>query len=121
MVRKLILSSLAGLKVMLSVLPVSLGAAILPTSSSAATTESRDWTEVSANPTAVGLSNFILTHPESRWTDDAFCALFEIDGEAAAQTVSNLLVSYPNGEVDLSTCVEGVGSSGIATARLVNI
>jgi hypothetical protein len=103
----------AGLKAVLSAIPVALG--LIAVSDTAEASSATAWLEVQSNPSVAGYSEFILAYPRSAQAGEAFCALSLLNEAAPTATEEQLREDYPFVSVDLTTCAT------TASARLFNV
>ncbi len=101
-----------SLKVLFATLPISM---TMFGGASAAPGDFTAWQRAQETNTVLAYSEFILNHAESLYTDEAFCALFELDSIEAAEVVEELKNDYRHLRVNFDTCAT------TSSARLLNI
>lgn len=105
-----------GVKIVMSLLPMSLGMTPTPIMAQQDNPEWTTWAEVSKNPSVEGLSYFIVNNPNSPHADEAFCALYNISN-AAADGVMAMTAATPN---TAELCVDVAGAAAASPVRLMN-
>lgn len=109
---KVIWNSARVMKIALATIPIS----IAPVgSASAAAGDNSAWQRAQEENTVLAYSEFILNHAESNFTDEAFCALYELNSNDATEVVRELKGDYPKSSVSFDTCAT------TSSARLLNI